>query len=543
MKEKRLVTAALPYTNNVPHIGNIVGSHLPADIFARYCRLNGYEAVFVGGTDENGTASEIAAKKFGVSCQELCDFFYKIHKEIYEWFQISYDNFSRTSKPIHHKTVKDFFLEMHKNGYLIEKVVKIPFCKICGISLADRYIIGECPFCGYDSARGDQCESCSKLLEPKELINPKCSICNNHSINFVEKKHLFFDLSKLSKKLESWISTNKHWRKQVTSIALSWIKEGLQPRDVSRELNWGVNIPILGFEDLKIYVWAEAAIGYCSSTREWNEKRWLEFWEGKNSKIYHFIGKDNVPFHTILFPAEILAQGHFNLPYNVVGLQYLKYENSKFSKSKGHGVFCENLPTAGLEADYWRFYLSFVIPETGDTEFLWKDFQDRVNNDLIGNFSNFINRTLSFTWKNFKGRTSGELDHKFFSEVNKKIDEILKLYEKVELRGALSEILRLSDFGNKYFQENEPWKTKDENILFNCVNLCKVLGLLIQPYLPVTSSRILRFLNCADKNWEKLREFNVGKINKPLILFEKLENKKIEELKIKTSKVTEFRIK
>ena len=542
LKEKRLITAALPYTNNVPHIGNIVGSHLPADIFARYSRLAGYDVIFVGGTDEHGTASEIAAQKFNVDCKKLCDFFYKIHKEIYDWFNISYDNFSRTSKKIHHEVVKEFFLTMYKNGALIERKVKVPYCNSCKRSLADRYITGKCPYCSYEKARGDQCENCGKLLDPKNLINPSCIVCGKHDIEFIERKHLFLDLSKFSNDLEIWIKKNKHWRKQVSSIALAWIDEGLKPRDVTRELNWGISVPIKNYESLKIYVWAEAAIGYISATKEFSKNRWEDFWKNKESKIYHFVGKDNIPFHTILFPAELLAEGSYNLPYNVVGLQYLNYEGSKFSKSAGHGVFCENLPKAKLDADYWRFYLSFIIPETGDTEFLWKDFQERINNDLIGNFSNFINRTLSFIWNNLDGEVSGEVDEVFYNEVKSKINEILKLFDKAELRAALQEILSLSDIGNKYFQEKEPWKTKNKDVLFNCLNLVKVLGLIIQPYLPQTSEKILDLLFCKEKNWEKLYEFNIRKIKKPKILFKKLDNEIIEDLKKKTSKITEYKI-
>ena len=543
MKEKRLITAALPYTNNVPHIGNIVGSHFPADIFARYCRLAGYETVLIGGTDENGTASEIAAQQYNVTYQELCDFFFNVHKSIYDWFNISYDNFSRTSRKIHHDTTKEFFIKMYKNGYLIEKQVSVPFCTTCNRSLADRYITGTCPICGYENARGDQCEKCGNLLEPLDLMYLKCTVCGNDTIQFKKTKHLFLDLPKLSIKLKKWIDEIKTWRKQVKSVAIAWIKKGLKPRDITRELNWGISLPFKGYEEKKVYVWAEAAIGYISSTKEWNQKKWETFWKHKNSKIYHFIGKDNIPFHTILFPAELLAEGSFNLPYNVVGLQYLNYERSKFSKSKGHGVFCENLPGAGLNADYWRFYLSYLIPETSDTEFLWKDFQNRVNGDLIGNFSNFINRTLTFAWKNFNGFVDGERDESFYKEVGLRAKETASLFEAVELKEALENILKLSDFGNKYFQDNEPWKYKNENVIFNCVNLCKVLGLLIQPFLPNTSEEILQLLDCKEKDWSKLTEFTIKKINKPKILFEKLSEEKIIGLKEKTSKVTEFKIK
>ncbi|OHD80688.1 MAG: hypothetical protein A2355_03430, partial [Spirochaetes bacterium RIFOXYB1_FULL_32_8] len=404
------------------------------------------------------------------------------------------------------------------------------------------YIVGKCPNCGYESARGDQCEKCSSLLEPTSLINPKCAVCNQNTIIFKEVKHLFLDLEKLSPKLESWIKKQTHWRKQVSSIALSWIKEGLKSRDVTRELNWGISVPIKGYEALKIYVWAEAAIGYISSTKECT-KDWELYWKNKDSKIYHFIGKDNIPFHTLLFPGELIAEGSFNLPYNVVGLQYLNYEGSKFSKSKSHGVFCENLKNTGLSSDYWRFYDSLVIPETGDTDFIWNDFRDWINNDLISNFSNYINRTLSFTYKTYGSEIKGKVDEKFHKQVSEQVDKIISLYEKVELREALREILKLSDIGNKYFQSKEPWKSKDKDVLFNCINLIKILGLISQPYLPETSKKILSFLNCNEKDWSKIKEFNITKISEPKILFEKIDDKKLESLKQITSKVTEYRIK
>ncbi|MBS3134738.1 methionine--tRNA ligase [Candidatus Woesearchaeota archaeon] len=338
-KERRLVTAALPYVNNIPHLGNIVGSHLPADIFARYCRLNKYDTIFIGGTDEHGTPIEVAAIKNNTTPQKLADFYYKKHKEIYDWFNFSYDNFSRTSKEIHHKTTQEFLKKVYANGYIKKGELEIPYCKNCNIYLADRYIEGICPVCSYQNARGDQCEKCGKILDPIDLHKPRCVICNKDNIIFRKVKHLFLDLTKLSKRLEKWINTNKVWRQQVKSIALAWIKEGLKPRCITRNLKWGIKVPFKGYEELVYYVWAEAAIGYISSTKEWNKNKWEDYWKGKNSKIYHFIGKDNIPFHTILFPAELIAHGGYNLPYNVVGLQYLNYEGGKFSKSKQHGVF------------------------------------------------------------------------------------------------------------------------------------------------------------------------------------------------------------
>jgi len=543
-KEKRLVTVALPYTNNVPHIGNIVGSHLPGDIFVRYCRLVGHEAILIGGTDDHGTASEIAAKKYGITPEELADFFYKIHKEIYDWFNISYDNFSRTSNKIHHKTAQEFFLKIHENGFIKEKMLKLPYCTKCDKQLSDRYIEGTCPHCKKEGARGDQCEKCSKLLEPEELIKPYCAICNSKSIVFKEKKHLFFSLDKLSNKLDKWIKSNDIWRSSVRNLALSWIKEGLIPRCISRDIDWGIQVPLEEYKDLKFYVWFEAPIGYISSTKEWNQKKWKDYWQNKHAKIYHFIGKDNIPFHTIFWPGEIIANGNYILPHNVVGLQYLNYERSKFSKSRGWGVFCENLPSAGLDSDYWRFYLSYLIPETKDTEFLWDDFQLRINSELIGNFGNFVNRTLTFVNNYFKNTIPKVRvkDKKFLDAIEKQIDKVLEAYEAVELRRALLEILKLSDMGNKYFEKKEPWKTQDPEVIFIGANLCKILALLIQPFIPESSEKILDILNCKEEDWKKVKKFDLKdhKIKKPYIIFKKIEDKQIKELKSKTSKVTEF---
>ena len=548
-KEKRLITAALPYTNNVPHLGNIVGSHLPADIFARYCRLVGHETVFIGGTDEHGTASEIAAYKYGITPKELCDFFYKIHKDICDWFNLSYDNFSRTSKPVHHQTTTEFLKKIWQNGYILEKTISLPFCQSCQRQLSDRYVEGICPYCGYEKARGDQCENCSKVLDPAKLKTPSCAVCHSKDIHFVEKKHLFLDLEKLSPALEKWINSNKHWRPQVRSLALGWIEEGLKPRCITRNLKWGVNVPFKGYENLVFYVWVDAPIGYISSTKEWHATKWKTFWQNKDAKIYHFIGKDNIPFHTIFFPGMIMANGTFNLPHNVIGLQYLNYEGGKFSKSQNRGVFCENLAKAGLKADYWRFYSVHLIPETKDTEFYWKEFQEAVNNKLIANFANFINRTLSFLDSKFAGELPQPKltakDKDFWKAVEKQIDLIINSLEKVELRHGLEEILALSALGNKYFQENGPWKDLEraKTVIYICANLCLSLSLLIQPYLPATSQKILQMLNLEMKDWKKVKKLNLGaghQINKPELLFHKLEDEQIEELKAKTSKVTEY---
>lgn len=541
-KERRLITAALPYVNYVPHIGHIVGCHLPADIFARYSRLQGHHAVFIGGTDEHGTATEVAAQKAGITPGELCDFYYKIHKEIYNWFDFSYDNFSRTSRPIHYETTREFFLKIYKNGYVKEHMIKIPFCNNCKRALADRYINGTCPKCKYENARGDQCEKCSSLLLPAELLKPRCSTCNLSDISFINKKHLFLELNKLSKKLESWIKLNNNLRPQVKSLALGWIKEGLKPRDITRDLKWGIPVPLKGYESSVFYVWFDAPIGYISSTKERFPKHWEEYWKNPKARIYNFIGKDNIPFHTIFFPGMLMANEDYTLPFNVIGLQYLNFGKSKISKSRQYGIFCDNLVKAGLEPDYWRFYLSYIIPETKDTEFIWNDFQLRINSDLIGNFSNFINRTLKFIYnQNNKEIIQTDIDARFKEQIDSHINLILDAYEKVELRKALTEILKLSDLGNKYFDAKKIWHTRDSQALFMCVNLCKVLGLLMHPFLPATSKKILHMLNCQENDFSKINDFNLeGKIKEPHILFRILDNKDINYLKEITARVNEY---
>ncbi|HLD41852.1 MAG TPA: methionine--tRNA ligase, partial [archaeon] len=450
----------------VPHIGNIVGSHLPADIFARYCRLKGYETLLIGGTDENGTPTEVAAREVGVTPQKLVDEFHKIHKSIYDWFLISYDNFSRTSKPIHHKTTKTFFTDIYSKGYIIEKEIKVPFCKKCDMALPDRYVEGTCPNCNYEKARGDQCDKCTKLLDPVDLKKPKCKICGTEP-KPKKTKHLFLDFSKLQSQLETWIKSNTHWSDQVTSLALGWIREGLKPRCITRDLKFGVQVPIPGYEEKVFYVWFDGSIGYVSSTKEWAESTkypdsWELFWKNPEAKIYNFMGKDNIPFHTIFWPAMLIAYGKYNLPHQVVGLQFCNYEGDKISKSRNWGVFCERLPNSGIDPDVWRYYLSHLIPETKDSDFKWDEFEARVNNELIGNLGNFVNRALAFivnhTGRKLNHHDLSQQDLNLIKSIENHHKEITDLFEKVKLREALQKIMELSAEGNKYLQDNKPWQ-------------------------------------------------------------------------------------
>lgn len=559
-KQRILITAALPYTNMVPHIGNIVGSHLPADIFARYCRLKGHETLFVGGTDEHGTPIEIEAQKQNVPPKQLVDKYYAIHKSIYEWFNISYDNFSRTSLPVHHETVQQFFLEMHKSGLITEKDLQVPYCKHDRRALADRYVEGICPKCKNPTAKGDQCEVCGALLDPIDLKNPKCVICGNRSIEFRKTNHLFLDLPKLSKKIEAWIRSNKHWKQQVSSVALGWIKQGLKERCITRDLKWGVKVPLKGFEDKVFYVWFDAPIGYISSTKEWSSKvnkpnEWKKFWEKESDvKTFHFLGKDNILFHSVFWPAMLMANGKYKLPYNVVGLQYLTYEGDKISKSKKHGIFCENLPTAGLDPDYWRFYLTFLIPEKGDTEFLWTEFEERINKDLVGNLANFVNRAGTFIWNFYNGSVPkpsryNKIDQKLLNDLKDLVRRYDDALANARFREAIDHVLRISDLGNKYFQESEPWRlVKDDKdraatVVHICANLCKSLALLMSPFLPNTTTRINLMWNFQMDNLDSAAELKLKpghEINEPQLLFAKLDEFTINELKPKVALVSDL---
>jgi methionyl-tRNA synthetase len=546
-KERVLVLCALPYTNAVPHVGNLVGSHLPADIFARYCRSKGAETLFVGGTDENGTPTEVAARELEVTPRELTDVLYEVQKGIYSWFGISYDNFSRTSRPIHHATTQQFFLTIMKKGFVSEGVLRLPFCEKDGIFLPDRYVVGTCPVCGYEFARGDQCERCSTLLDPIQLIDPKCAVDGSTPI-FRDSKQLFLELGKVQGRLERWIGGRKLWRRQVTSLAMGWIKEGLRKRSITRDLKWGVPVPFEGYRDKVFYVWFDAPIGYLSATKEWAElggrpSQWKKFWLDKGTKVYNFLGKDNIPFHTIFWPGMLFAHGGFNMPLDVVGLQFCNYEGDKISKSRNWGIFCEKIPEAGLDPDIWRYYLTHLIPETRDTEFKWQEFANRVNNELIAKIGNLFHRTATFSWNNYGGKVSSRrgspAGRKLSRQVLALATETGRLLDEVQLREAMARILAIADLGNEFFQKSEPWRlVKDdrdecEEVLYSCLETCRVMGIVLQPFLPGASNRMLEMLGSPGMSWRDIRKprRRIELTRKPEILFKKLEAEQIEAVK------------
>ena len=539
---KYLVTAALPYANNLPHVGNVAGSHLPADIFHRFLKIFGYESYFVGGTDEHGSPIEVAAFKQGITPKELCDKYYVLHKKIYDFLKISYDIFSRTSNQTNHQITKEIFKKLLERGYIIEREIDMSYCENDKRFLPDRWVEGICPYCKYEKARGDQCENCGRLLDPIELIEPKCVICGSKVV-FKKTKHLFFNLPKFAKKLEKWLSKKKYWKENVLNYSLGFLKEGLKERAITRDLSWGIKVPLEGYENKVFYVWFDAPIGYISFSKELFEKigkpeLYEYFWIKKKGRIYHFIGKDNIVFHTIWWPA-ILMGANLALPYNVGGMEYLNFENRKISKSQNWGVFFEvdqdkisvkiKDKSYEIEPDYIRFYLSLILPEKKDSNFVVKEFEEKINSILIGNISNFVYRVLSFINKNFEGEIPSaklsEEEKKILKEIKKMKKEIKEKVLNLEFKRALEKIIELSTLGNKYFQENEPWKADEEKkkrVLMFSANLVKDLAILLWPFIPNFSEKVFDMLDIEKFFFGSFKR--VGKIE--------LKNKKLKYLEI-----------
>lgn len=542
-RKKHLITSALPYVNNEPHLGNLL-QVLSADVYARYSRLAGYETFYVCGTDEYGTATEIKALDMNMSPYDLCTKFHDVHKKIYSWFNISFDHFGRTSCPEHIVMTQEIFDNLDKNGFIEEGEITQYYCHHCKMYLADRYIVGECPKCGSE-AKGDQCDNCGTLLDPSELINPRCSRCGNPPEE-MQSKHLFINLPKALPMLEKWektASVKGEWANNAVAITEGWIKAGLKPRCITRDLKWGIPVNKKGYEDKVFYVWFDAPIAYISLTSTALPDSWKEWWQNPdNVELYQFIGKDNIPFHTVIFPISLLASGqNWTMLHHISSTEYLNYENGKFSKSRNVGVFGLDCEKTGIPADMWRFYLFYNRPEKGDYNFMWDDFEKKINGELVGNLSNLINRTLVFISKYMDGEvpTTG-LDLGFISEIRKREEHITHLMDKVKEKDALHAILELSDEGNKYFQDNEPWKTVKTDMkackktLGTLAMLVRDLAIMIMPYMPSSGEKILSFLGEENQDWSSLGRA-LNKDTKVLNLshvFDRLDHNLIERLKM-----------
>ncbi len=539
--KKRLITSALPYVNNIPHLGNLM-QVLSADVFARFCRLRGYETMYVCGTDEYGTASETRALQEGVTPRELCDHYHEIHKKIYSWFNISFDYFGRTSTPLQTEIVQHIFSLCDQNGYITEKETEQLYCPHCDRFLADRFVSGTCPHCGYEGARGDQCEKCGTLLDPTDLIDAKCSVCG--SVPVLRKtKNLYINLPKILPIYKEWLekaSVDGFWAKNAVQITTSWLRDGLQERCITRDLKWGIPVNKPGYENKVFYVWFDAPIGYISITAN-KTKDWEYWWrDPENTELYQFIGKDNIPFHTVVFPCSLLATGEkWTMLYHMSSTEYLNYEGGKFSKSKGIGIFGNDVEETGIPADVWRFYMFYNRPEKSDFTFTWADFQEKVNKELIGNLSNLVNRTLTFVKRFYNGSISSKsLDESIVAAAREKEEKITEALERADERDAIRLIFELSDIGNKAFQDGEPWKKRKESpeeaerLLGTLLYLLRDLGVMIQPYMPETGRKILSFLSADGATWESVGTFE-GKVEvgEPELLFQKLEDERIKELR------------
>ncbi|WP_304224880.1 methionine--tRNA ligase [Gracilinema caldarium] len=551
--KRRLVTSALPYVNNVPHLGNLI-QVLSADVFARFCRLRGYDTLYVCGTDEYGTATETRAAEEGISPRELCDRYHALHRDIYQWFNIAFDKFGRTSTPIQTEVVQDIFKKLDAQGFIVERSIEQLYCEQCGRFLADRYVRGVCPHCGYNDARGDQCEQCGKLLEPTELKESRCSTCGSQP-KLKSTKHLYIDLPRIKERLEAWIteaSVKGFWANNAIQMTNAWIRDGLKERAITRDLKWGIPVPKAGFEDKVFYVWFDAPIGYISITGNLAADRgqdWRAFvqdwWKNPDEvELFQFIGKDNIPFHTVIFPSSLLGTGEkWTMLHHMSSTEYLNYESGKFSKSKGIGVFGSDAMESGIPADVWRFYIFYNRPEKADALFTWKDFQEKVNGELIGNLGNLVNRTLSFVSRYYDGKVpEGKPDSEFWKTVQAYEQTILEKLDKAELRDAFRTVFELSSFANKTFQDGEPWKTRKEDparaasLIRDLCYVVRDLAILIHPYIPGSAEKLASFfgltigkggLSCKDLGTLT----GLEAVHNPEVLFNKLEDDLVQTLR------------
>ena len=546
MKEYKryLITSALPYANGPVHIGHLAGVYVPADIYARYLRLRGRDVRFICGSDEHGVPITLQAKKLGCSPQDVVDKYHKIIKESFEKFGISFDIYSRTTSAIHEKTASDFFRKLYDDGKFIEKESEQFYDEEAGQFLADRYITGTCPKCGAENAYGDQCEKCGSTLSPDELINPKSAISGSNPVK-KKTKHWYLPLDKYESWLKQWIlADHKEWKTNVYGQCKSWLDGGLQPRAVSRDLDWGIPVPVEGAEGKVLYVWFDAPIGYISNTIELMPGQWEKWWKSEDTKMVHFIGKDNIVFHCIVFPVMLKAYGDgFILPDNVPANEFLNLEGDKISTSRNWAIWLnEYLDEFPGQQDVLRYVLCANAPETKDNDFTWKDFQTRNNSELVAIFGNFVNRAVVLTHKYFDGKVPhkgelSEMDRETLACVASLKDSIERSIENYRFREALKEAMDIARAGNKYLADTEPWKIAKTDlgrvatILNVSLQICASLSIAFEPFLPFTTEKLRQMLNMDKKPWDVLGSSEIleegHSLNQPQLLFSKIEDETI----------------
>jgi methionyl-tRNA synthetase len=557
--DRILVTAALPYANGYLHLGHLAGAYLPADMYVRFQRSMKRDVLFVCGSDEHGVAITVSAEAEKTTPQAIVDRYHPANKSTFADFGMSFDNYSRTTLPLHHETAQDFFSEFHKRGILREKTETQLYCEKDRMFLADRYVEGTCPKCKYTQARGDQCENCGTWLNQTDLIDPKCKICGTTPV-VRETSHWYFPLGQYQSRLEQYIKERNErdgWKENVLRYCESWFKDGLQDRAVSRDLSWGVTVPVKGYEKKVIYVWFDAVLGYISSSREWAMKlgkpdEWKKYWQSQGTKYVAFIGKDNIVFHCIVFPAMLMAwndgaKSHYVLPENVPANEFLNLEGQKFSKSRNWAIDVRDF-LRYFPADLLRYTLAVNLPESRDSDFYFKDFQARTNNELANILGNFVNRTFTFTEKNYGGvvppkGTPGPLDMEIIASVKETPAKIGELYEHYRFRDAVLESMNLARRANKFFNDSEPWDTAKSNpgqcatTLNVSLQIIRSLAILLEPVIPTLSQSMWKMLNLEGSpggaGWESAEQLVLQdghRLNKSEILVAKIEDKKLEEM-------------
>ena len=548
--QKLLVTAALPYANGPLHVGHLAGAYIPADVYVRYQRLKGADVLFICGSDEHGVPITIRADREGITPKEVVDRYHAVISKSFQRIGLGFDNYSRTSLPLHHKISQDFFLALNSKGFVTEQTIQQYYCGACGRFLPDRYIEGECPHCHKDGARGDQCESCGRWLEPEQLIDPKCKECGS-SPEMKATKHWYFRLSAFQEKLEKWQDSKSDWKSNVREFCSGWFKEGLTDRPITRDIDWGVPVPLPDADGKVLYVWFDAPIGYISSSVEWAEKqghpdRWRDYWCDPKTRLIHFIGKDNIVFHAIVWPATLMAHGDFVLPDQIPANEFLNIEGEKLSTSRNWAVWVDEYLDV-FPPDPLRYYLEANAPESKDADFAWKDFQAHNNSELADVLGNLINRCLSFTEKNFENRVPAatkcdDADRAVLEAIAQSTGKIAAALDSFQVRRAVNEMMDLARTGNKYFNDSAPWKSlktdRDRcgSILNTTLQLLASLAVLMEPFLPFSAEKLWRMLNGPashrEQHWNSIPDLRLAD-NHPLgkreILFEKIDDGIIEE--------------
>lgn len=560
-----LITAALPYVHDIPHLGNLIGSVLSADVYARYARKQGYNVLYISGVDEYGSTTEKKSLEEKVSPRVICEKYYELHKSIYKWFNISFDYFGRTSCPNpksdkeweHTKITHDIFNKLHEQGYLKEEQVEQLYCLDCGRSLSDRYIMGTCPYCLYTNATGDQCHQCGQLFNPNELKEPSCRIDMHHKLIFNTTNHIYLDLEKLTKEFMEWFymrKQDKHsWTKNVEIEIYHYLRDiakpQLHPRCITRSLSWGTPIPEVEqfgnkYFDKVLYVWWDALIGYISITANYTTE-WKKWWMGDNIELLHFIGKDNIPFHSIIFPATLIGTHQkFILPTHINATEYLTYVGKRFSKRNNTGIFCDDVMKTNIQSDIWRYYLVRIRPVIADSSFTWSDFGIKVNTELVNNIGNLINRVLTFCYKSFIGKSIGytiltDYDNDYINMNNNKLQIYKKKIENKKIKSALDVVIQMCHNGNKYVNDSEPWlmiKTdpvKCESVSCVMINSILLIGSLLEPYVPDSMNKLASFYGL-----DKLPTFDTFSENslksyvlkEPFKLFDRITEEQLTEL-------------